>query len=76
MTRRLEVVPGKLNEAVKEIPTLSASQALAITKSQYPRVDIKAIGEGFAAGVNDDQALDLLDEVKHVAAALSDNIHL
>uniref|UniRef100_A0A0A9F918 Uncharacterized protein n=1 Tax=Arundo donax TaxID=35708 RepID=A0A0A9F918_ARUDO len=54
----------------------STSQVLVIVKSLYPRVELEAIGEGFAAERSDEKTQELLKEVKGRSAALVENLEL
>ena len=53
-----------------------ATHALAVVRSHYPAIDIRAIGDGFAKGLSDAETQQLEDEVEDAAKKLADDIDL
>ena len=47
---------------------------LAMAKSEYPRIDLQGINEGFTETCNDDEALSLIEEATPFAAAIMKDI--
>jgi len=53
-----------------------ATHALAVVRSHYPAIDIRAIGDGFAKGLSDAETQQLEDEVEDAAKKLAGDIDL
>jgi hypothetical protein len=58
----LDSLPTRSREIILANMKQSASLTLGILKSLYPRADLDAAGEGFAATCSDDEALKLVDD--------------
>ena len=52
------------------------THALAVVRSHYPAIDIRAIGDGFAKGLSDAETQQLEDEVEDAAKKLAGDIDL
>jgi hypothetical protein len=50
----------------------STSLTMGILKSLYPRADLDAAGEGFAATCNDEEALKLVEDSTKIASQIVD----
>uniref|UniRef100_J3LQS6 Uncharacterized protein n=1 Tax=Oryza brachyantha TaxID=4533 RepID=J3LQS6_ORYBR len=61
---RLQEVPTRHGEELGEVAKMSASQALAITKSLYPRVELNTVTEGLATNYEPDDVLRLVNEAQ------------
>nr|CAE01915.2 OSJNBb0070J16.9 [Oryza sativa Japonica Group]CAE02344.1 OSJNBb0072M01.5 [Oryza sativa Japonica Group] len=63
---KLRVAPDTYFKNIKEVGSMGASLALAMTKSLYPKIDIDAI-DGFADGMSEETALDLINDAQKAA---------
>ena len=51
-----------------------ATHVLAVVRSHYPTIDLRAIGGGFAEGLSDAETQQLEDQVEDVAKKLAGDI--
>nr|ABA97605.1 retrotransposon protein, putative, unclassified [Oryza sativa Japonica Group] len=63
---KLRVAPDTYFKNIKEVGSMGASLALAMTKSLYPKIDIDAV-DGFADGTSEEAALDLINDAQKAA---------
>ena len=52
------------------------THALAVVRSHYPAIDLRAIGAGFARGTGAMKEEQLKDEVEDMAKRLAGDVHL
>lgn len=58
---------------IKEAAEMGPCNALAMTKSLYPRIDIDTIN-GFADGTSEERALELINEAQNAAIKISEDV--
>ena len=59
--------PRKLKRIIKDAATATATQAMVLMKSHYPRLDLQRFEEGYAADADDDKVDALMSEVQPFA---------
>lgn len=70
---KLRTAPETYFRNIKDAAAMGASQALAMTKSLYPRIDIESI-DGFAYGTSEEAALDLINEAQGPTDKIADDV--
>jgi hypothetical protein len=76
----LDILPTRSQEIILANMKQLVSLTLSILRSLYPRADLDAVGEGFAATCSDEEALKLIDDsavmVGHIMDMLGVDISL
>uniref|UniRef100_A0A0D9W327 Uncharacterized protein n=1 Tax=Leersia perrieri TaxID=77586 RepID=A0A0D9W327_9ORYZ len=66
----LKSPPGFFKKQVKEYTTMVSTHILLVAKYLYPRIELEAIGEGYADGTSEEQALKLINDINGVATSI------
>uniref|UniRef100_J3L0T1 Uncharacterized protein n=1 Tax=Oryza brachyantha TaxID=4533 RepID=J3L0T1_ORYBR len=74
--RRLGEVPAQHGTELRETTNIGVSHALAIIKSLYPRVDLKAVVDGFAADYDEEATLKLVNKAQLATESVMDYMGL
>ena len=72
----LKEAPQKLRKITWGATVEAATQAFALVKSHYPRVDLRRFEEGYAADADDDKIETLTLEAQPVAELLVGDIRI
>jgi hypothetical protein len=70
---KLRTAPDTYFKNIKEVGSMGASMALAMTKSLYPKIDIDAV-DGFADGTSEEDALDLINDAQKAADKIAADV--